>query len=187
MAIRITEECINCGACEPECPAEAIGEGEITYIIDPKLCTECYGIYDYHACQAVCPVECCLPDPRRVESKNVLAARSERLGLTGKRSAQKDLPPPPKIDQNGCGVDGYETPESIALMCGFPSRDWGTSACMRVQSPPELVERCRELKGLYAVSLQRRTHQTRLNILRERHRFLQAALRRERYQRKSKR
>ena len=27
MAIKITEECINCGACEPECPNNAIYEG----------------------------------------------------------------------------------------------------------------------------------------------------------------
>jgi ferredoxin len=63
MATHITEECINCGACEPECPNEAISEGADTYVIDPNLCTECVGFHDYEACQAVCPVECCLPDP----------------------------------------------------------------------------------------------------------------------------
>ena len=64
MATYITEECINCGACEPECPNEAISEGEDIYLIDPKLCTECVGFHDHEACQAVCPVECCLPNPK---------------------------------------------------------------------------------------------------------------------------
>ena len=63
MATHITTDCINCGACEPECPNQAISEGDEIYVIDPKLCTECVGFYDHEACQAVCPVECCLPDP----------------------------------------------------------------------------------------------------------------------------
>src|SRR4029079_8960716 len=62
MATYITEDCINCGACEPECPNEAISEGDEIYVIDPELCTECVGFYDHEACQAVCPVECCLPN-----------------------------------------------------------------------------------------------------------------------------
>merc|ERR1712065_80371 len=62
MATHITDDCINCGACEPECPNQAISEGEEYYVIDPARCTECVGFYDHEACQAVCPVECCLPD-----------------------------------------------------------------------------------------------------------------------------
>ena len=61
MATYITSDCINCGACEPECPNDAISEGDDIYVIDPDLCTECVGFYDHEACQAVCPVECCLP------------------------------------------------------------------------------------------------------------------------------
>ena len=79
MATHITEECINCGACEPECPNEAISEGEDTYVIDPNLCTECVGFHDYEACQAVCPVECCIPDPERRETEDVLLARAQKL------------------------------------------------------------------------------------------------------------
>ncbi len=79
MATHITEECINCGACEPECPNEAISEGEEIYVIDPKLCTECVGFHDYEACQAVCPVECCLPDPQIVETVDVLIDRARKL------------------------------------------------------------------------------------------------------------
>src|SRR5579863_9471208 len=58
MSTYITSDCINCGACEPECPNEAISEGDEIYVIDPELCTECVGFYDHEACQAVCPVEC---------------------------------------------------------------------------------------------------------------------------------
>ena len=72
MATTITEECINCGACEPECPNEAISEGDDTYVIDPNLCTECVGFHDEEACAAVCPVDCCIPDPERREDELVL-------------------------------------------------------------------------------------------------------------------
>jgi ferredoxin len=79
MATYITEECINCGACEPECPNEAISEGDDIYVIDPSLCTECVGFHDHEACQAVCPVECCLPDPKNVETEQVLLERAKKL------------------------------------------------------------------------------------------------------------
>jgi ferredoxin len=79
MATHITEDCINCGACEPECPNEAISEGDEIYVIDPELCTECVGFYDHEACQAVCPVECCLPDPKHVEGEALLIERALRL------------------------------------------------------------------------------------------------------------
>lgn len=86
MATYITDECINCGACEPECPNEAISEGDDIYIIDPKLCTECVGFHDYEACQAVCPVECCLPDPNNKESEELLLERAKTI------HPDKDLP-----------------------------------------------------------------------------------------------
>ena len=76
MSTYITSDCINCGACEPECPNEAISEGDEIYIIDPELCTECVGFYDHEACQAVCPVECCLPDPNHVEDEKALITRA---------------------------------------------------------------------------------------------------------------
>lgn len=79
MAIYITHDCINCGACESECPNQAISEGDDTYVIDPKLCTECVGFHSQEACQAVCPVECCMPDPDRVEAEADLLARAVRL------------------------------------------------------------------------------------------------------------
>lgn len=79
MATMITGECINCGACEPECPNNAISQGEEIYVIDPLLCTECVGFHDYEACAAVCPVDCCVTDPNNVETEEVLIARAREL------------------------------------------------------------------------------------------------------------
>ncbi len=113
MAIIITDDCINCGACEPECPNNAIYEGGIewrikdgtkvigSYLLDngdlvdandeqkpvmddyyfivPDKCTECVGFHEEPQCAAVCPVDCCVPDPERVESKDVLLERKARL------------------------------------------------------------------------------------------------------------
>ena len=79
MAMKIVADCINCGACEPECPNDAISEGDEVYVIDPELCTECVGFFDHEACQAVCPVECCLPNPEAKEAEDALIARAVKL------------------------------------------------------------------------------------------------------------
>lgn len=113
MAIIITDECINCGACEPECPNNAIYEGGIdwnmkegtklsgqytledgkvvpvdemqkaidddVYYIVPDKCTECQGFHEEPQCAAVCPVDCCVQDPDRVETEEVLLARQATL------------------------------------------------------------------------------------------------------------
>ena len=79
MATMITEECINCGACEPECPNQAISQGEDIFVIDPALCTECVGFHDEEACAAVCPVDCCIPDPNNLEPEDVLLQRAQKL------------------------------------------------------------------------------------------------------------
>jgi|SRR5262245_48125659 len=94
MATMITSECINCGACEPECPNTAIYQGGIEwdlngakhpaiadgiFYIVPEKCTECVGFYDHEACAAVCPVDCCIPNPDIVESEAVLIARAQQL------------------------------------------------------------------------------------------------------------
>ena len=113
MGIKITDDCINCGACEPECPNGAIYEGgnawrfsdktglsgnftsrdgktydadsdqpamsnDLYYIVADK-CTECAGFHDEPQCASVCPVDCCLPDPDNVESKESLLAKKEML------------------------------------------------------------------------------------------------------------
>jgi 4Fe-4S binding protein len=79
MATIITNDCINCGACEPECPNNAIKQGDPIYVIDPQLCTECVGFHDYEACAAVCPVDCCVTDPQNLESESVLIERARQL------------------------------------------------------------------------------------------------------------
>ncbi len=79
MATHITDECINCGACEPECPNDAISEGDSKYVIDPARCSECVGFFDHEACQSVCPVECCVPDPSNSETEGALLGRAKQL------------------------------------------------------------------------------------------------------------
>jgi len=115
MAIMITDECINCGACEPECPNNAIYEGGVEwaisdgtsvsgnykledgrevsvddqqdpvsddfYYIVPDKCTECKGFHEEPQCAAVCPVDCCVDDPERRESDEILLARKDALHL----------------------------------------------------------------------------------------------------------
>jgi ferredoxin len=115
MAIIITDECINCGACEPECPNNAIYEGGVEwtiadgttitdsytlkdgtsieanakqapvendyYFIVPDKCTECVGFHEEPQCAAVCPVDCCVPDPEHVEDEELLLARKSALHL----------------------------------------------------------------------------------------------------------
>lgn len=115
MAIIITDECINCGACEPECPNNAIYEGGVEwaiadgntvkgmvklidgsevdanekfdpvsndyYYIVPDKCTECVGFHEEPQCAAVCPVDCCVPDPDHRESNDELLAKKEKLHL----------------------------------------------------------------------------------------------------------
>ncbi|MCB9310281.1 MAG: 4Fe-4S dicluster domain-containing protein [Lewinellaceae bacterium] len=115
MAIYITDECINCGACEPECPNNAIYEGGVNwkmtdgtqlsgsytldngnvinvsspqppvseefYFIVADKCTECKGFHEEPQCAAVCPVDCCLPDPNHVETEEQLLNRKEKLHL----------------------------------------------------------------------------------------------------------
>jgi ferredoxin len=94
MSTVITEECINCGACEPECPNTAIYEGgaeweldgqthpalkDDLYYIVPDKCTECVGFFDQEQCAAVCPVDCCIPDPNNLEAEGPLLERAKKL------------------------------------------------------------------------------------------------------------
>lgn len=115
MAIIITDECINCGACEPECPNNAIYEGgvewamsdgtdlkgsytlmdgtdvsvedkqnpvsdSVYYIVSDK-CTECVGFHEEPQCAAVCPVDCCVPDPDVRETEEQLLEKKSKLHL----------------------------------------------------------------------------------------------------------
>jgi len=99
MALLITDECINCGACEPECPNTAIYEGGTSwtlngkshepyhndyFYITPDKCTECIGFHNEPQCMAVCPVDCIIVDPGHVETKEELLAKKEKLDLKGR-------------------------------------------------------------------------------------------------------
>lgn len=79
MTYRITPDCNLCDACVAECPNEAISAGSNIYTVDPDKCTECVGFFDEAQCAAVCPQECCEPDPDRVESEAALLARARSL------------------------------------------------------------------------------------------------------------
>jgi len=79
MALMITDECINCDVCEPECPNGAISQGEEIYVIDPAKCTECVGHFDEPQCVAVCPVDCIPLNPAHPETKDALQQKYLRL------------------------------------------------------------------------------------------------------------
>lgn len=84
MALKITDECINCDVCEPECPNDAIHQGADIYEIDPNRCTECVGHFDEPQCRQVCPVDC-IP-LAFYESKEVLMEKYERINNSGKKT-----------------------------------------------------------------------------------------------------
>jgi ferredoxin len=103
MAIKITEDCINCGACEAECPNNAIYEPDILwkmsdgtnvkddiersdggfsdefYYIATDKCTECKGFFDEPQCAAVCPVDCCVDDEDNIETDEELLSKQKKL------------------------------------------------------------------------------------------------------------
>lgn len=79
MALTITDRCINCDLCEPECPNQAIAMGAEIYRIDPALCTECVGHYDKPQCREVCPVDCIPLHPDFSETHAQLHAKFLRL------------------------------------------------------------------------------------------------------------
>lgn len=79
MSLLITDECINCDVCEPECPNEAIYMGEEIYEIDRDKCTECVGHYDEPQCVEVCPVDCIPKDEANPETQEELMLKYEHL------------------------------------------------------------------------------------------------------------
>ncbi len=79
MALMITDECINCDVCEPECPNQAISMGPQFYQIDPARCTECVGHFAEPQCVQVCPVSRIPIHPEHVETQDRLMAKYRRL------------------------------------------------------------------------------------------------------------
>jgi ferredoxin len=166
MATMITAECINCGACEPECPNTAIYQGgvewemngvkhaplsqDVFYIV-PEKCTECVGFHDQEACAAVCPVDVCIPNPDIPESEEVLLARAKEL--------HPDVQFPPDFPSRfhpGRGGDGAaapaptaESPGAAAAAAAAPAATAAAPAAKpaaggrveRPLSPPQLAPR----------------------------------------------
>ncbi|WP_374605662.1 YfhL family 4Fe-4S dicluster ferredoxin [Niveibacterium sp.] len=89
MALMITDDCINCDVCEPECPNQAISLGPEIYVIDPQKCTECVGHFGEPQCVQVCPVACIPVNPHFIETPAQLQAKYERLQ---KAAAAADAP-----------------------------------------------------------------------------------------------
>ena len=87
MALKITDQCINCDVCEPECPNDAISMGPEIYVIDFHRCTECVGHFEAPQCVEVCPVDCIPLDPGHAESRAQLQAKYERLTAEKKAAA----------------------------------------------------------------------------------------------------
>ena len=79
MALLITDECINCDVCEPECPNGAIYMGVEIYEIEPSKCTECVGHFSEPQCKVVCPVECIVVHPEHIETEGQLRLKYEGL------------------------------------------------------------------------------------------------------------
>jgi ferredoxin len=83
VALKITDQCINCDVCEPACPNDAISMGPEIYVIDPRLCTECVGHFDAPQCREVCPVDCIPLDPDHVETRDALMLKFRELHPAG--------------------------------------------------------------------------------------------------------
>jgi ferredoxin len=90
MALKITDQCINCDVCEPECPNEAIYMGIEIYEINPSKCTECVGHFDTPQCKEVCPVDCIPLDLDHAETQEELHLKFVRL-TTAKANAIVDV------------------------------------------------------------------------------------------------
>jgi len=88
MSLLITDECINCDVCEPECPNQAISQGELIYVIDPKHCTECVGHFAQPQCVEVCPVDCIVVDPQAVETREQLERKYAALMVDKQAAAE---------------------------------------------------------------------------------------------------
>jgi ferredoxin len=178
MATVITSECINCGACESECPNTAIYQGgvqwelngamheaisnDIFYIV-PEKCTECVGFYDHEACAAVCPVDCCVPDPERPESEEILIARAHELHPG--EAFPEDFPS--RFKQEGTGTpssdgggakaeDSAPTPAAAAAAPAAPVAAAAPAAALPTTAIPEVGEwevpiQCHRCQGAYSV------------------------------------
>ena len=169
MATVITSECINCGACEPECPNTAIYQGgvewefngqksapisaDIFYIV-PQKCTECVGFFDHEACAAVCPVDCCVPDPAIPETEAALFARAKELHPGEAFAAEF----PSRFRKDGAApvpASGDAAPTAPSTPVAVPAASAPVAADATLAIPPmdewEIPIECFHCHGTYAV------------------------------------
>jgi ferredoxin len=167
MATVITSECINCGACEPECPNTAIYQGgvewefegtmrpalsnEIFYIV-PEKCTECVGFFDQEACAAVCPVDCCVPDPNRPETEAVLLERAKVLHP--ETTFGENFPSRFRESAAAAPAAGTPAPAAAAVTVAPAVGEAGPVSAAPVIDEWEVPIVCRECTGEYTVAFQ---------------------------------
>ena len=175
MATMITSECINCGACEPECPNTAIYQGgvewelngakhpaiagEIFYIV-PEKCTECVGFFDHEACAAVCPVDCCIPNPDIPETEAVLIQRAKQL------HPEQEFPAdfPSRFKGEGAAAPAADASAPAAAPAPVAAAPVAAPAAVAVAAAPassiaipaiddwEVPIECHRCQGTYAVA-----------------------------------
>src|SRR5215831_17851 len=174
MSTTITSECINCGACEPECPNTAIYGGGVEwelngqvgpaiaqdiYYIVPSKCTECVGFHDHEACAAVCPVDCCVPDPNNPETQGVLLARARTLhpDLTIpddapsrflKEGGAEAPAPPPASGANGAAPTAAAAPIAAATPAAPPRVAPAAPASSAIAAPIAMVNLPKDVGAL---------------------------------------
>src|SRR5262252_4044391 len=180
MSTTITSECINCGACEPECPNTAIYGGGVEwelngqispaiaqdiYYIVPSKCTECVGFHDHEACAAVCPVDCCVPDPNNPETQAVLLARARTLhpdltiaddapsrllkeGGTQPESGTPPAPPAAAAEANGAAPTAAAAPKPAPAPAASPKAAPAAPASSAIAAPIAMVNLPKDVGAL---------------------------------------
>lgn len=172
MATVITSECINCGACEPECPNTAIYQAGVQWELDgqmrpaisndffyivPEKCTECVGFFDHEACAAVCPVDCCVPDPNIPETEAVLLERAKKLhpeatfGADFPSRFRKDesAPAPAAVAEADVALAGAPPASAVAM-----PMESDVASALPTLDDWEIPIVCRECGGEYTVAFQ---------------------------------
>jgi ferredoxin len=174
MSTTITSECINCGACEPECPNTAIYGGGVEwelngqvspaiaqdiYYIVPSKCTECVGFHDHEACAAVCPVDCCVPDPNNLETQGVLLARARTLhpDLTIpddapsrflKEGGTQPSPPAAAVETNGAAPTAAAAPKPAPAPPAAPQAAPAAPVSSAIAAPIAMVNLPKDVGAL---------------------------------------
>ncbi len=109
MPIQITQDCINCGACADVCPNGGIRKGTSAYSIKQDMCTECVGFFKQEQCVAVCPIDCCVRNPRMVLSEQELFDRAAAIHA----SSGKNLTLTAETSHFRTGAKHQGAPESL--------------------------------------------------------------------------